>query len=135
MEIPKAPVKKIIKNVGAERVSADAVDALDEYLEDYVEEVSKKAIEYAKYAKRKTVKAEDIALAIDNTKTSESPDENKPNIVDVIKNVFESVSEGKGIDEIIKSFKKMEKWEWSSEKEIIICKFFLQFFYFLLRKF
>ena len=108
MEIPKAPVKRIIQEAGAERVSADAVDALDEYLEDYAEEVSKKAIEYAKYAKRKTVKAEDIALAIDSSKTSASP-ENKHNLVDVIKNVFESVSEGKGIEEIIKSFKKMEK--------------------------
>lgn len=111
MEIPKAPVKRIIQEAGAERVSADAVDALDEYLEDYAEEISKKAIAYAKYAKRKTVKAEDIALAIDSSKTSESPDANKPNIVDVIKNVFESVSEGKGIEEIIKSFKKMEKKE------------------------
>ena len=109
MAIPKAPVKRIIQEAGAERVSADAVDALVEYLEDYAEEVSKKAITYAKYAKRKTVKAEDIALAIDSSKTSESPDENKHNIVDVIKNVFDAAAEGKGIEEIIKSFKKMEK--------------------------
>ena len=109
MAIPKAPVKRIIQDAGAERVSADAVDALVEYLEDYAEEVSKKAITYAKYAKRKTVKAEDIALAIDSSKTSESPDENKHNIVDVIKNVFDAAAEGKGIEEIIKSFKKMEK--------------------------
>ena len=109
MAIPKAPVKRIIQDAGAERVSADAVDALVEYLEDYAEEVSKKAITYAKYAKRKTVKAEDIALAIGSSKTSESPDENKHNIVDVIKNVFDAAAEGKGIEEIIKSFKKMEK--------------------------
>lgn len=111
MEIPKAPVKRIIQEAGAERVSADAVDALDEYLEDYAEKVSKKAIEYAKYAKRKTVKAEDIALAIDSSKTSESPKENKHNLLDVIKNVFDAAAEGQGIEEIIKSFKKMEKWE------------------------
>ena len=108
MAIPKAPVKRIIQEAGAERVSADAVDELVEYLEDYAEDVSKKAITYAKYAKRKTVKAEDIALAVGSS-TSESPAENKHNIVDVIKNVFDAAAEGKGIEEIIKSFKKMEK--------------------------
>ena len=107
MAIPKAPVKRIIQEAGAERVSADAVDALAEYLEDYAEDVSKKAVTYAKYAKRKTVKAEDIALAIDGA-TSESPEE-KHNILDVIKDVFDAASEGKGIEDIIKSFKKMEK--------------------------
>ncbi|WP_394347112.1 histone family protein [uncultured Methanobrevibacter sp.] len=107
MAIPKAPVKRIIQEAGAERVSADAVDALAEYLEDYAEDVSKKAVTYAKYAKRKTVKAEDIALAIDSPK-AESPEE-KHNILDVIKDVFDAASEGKGIEDIIKSFKKMEK--------------------------
>ena len=109
MEIPKAPVKRIIQDAGAERVSADAVDALDEYLENYAEEISKKAITYAKYANRKTVKAEDIALAIDSPKASESADNHKHNILDVIKDVFDAASEGKGIEEIIKSFKKLEK--------------------------
>ena len=78
-------------------------------LEDYAEDVSKKAVTYSKYAKRKTIKAEDIALAIDSSKTSESPNENKHNILDVIKNVFDAAKEGQGIEDIIKSFKKMEK--------------------------
>ena len=107
MAIPKAPVKRIIQEAGAERVSSDAVDALVEFLEDYAEEVSKKAVTYAKYANRKTVKAEDIDLAVDSPKTSESPE--KHNLLDVIKDVFEAASEGKGIEDIIKSFKKMEK--------------------------
>ena len=42
-EIPKAPIARIIKESGAERVSEDA-----------------------KIAKRKTVKADDIKLAIKN---------------------------------------------------------------------
>ena len=48
MAIPKAPVKRIIQDAGAERVSAEAVDALVEFLEDYAEEISKKAVAYAK---------------------------------------------------------------------------------------
>ncbi len=109
MAIPKAPVKRIIQEAGAERVSSDAVDALAEFLEDYAEEVSKKAIAYAKYANRKTVKAEDIALAIGSSETSEATVGEKHNLLDVIKNVFDAATEGKGIEDIIESFKKMEK--------------------------
>ena len=65
MAIPKAPVNRIIKDAGAERVSDAAVVALVEYLEAEAAAVSKKAIEYTKIAKRQTVKADDIALAID----------------------------------------------------------------------
>ena len=64
MAIPKAPVNRIIKEAGAERVSDAAVVALVEYLEAEAAAVSKKAIEYTKIAKRQTVKADDIALAI-----------------------------------------------------------------------
>ena len=65
MAIPKAPVNRIIKDAGAERVSDAAVVALVEYLEAEAAAVSKKAIEYTKIAKRQTLKADDIALAID----------------------------------------------------------------------
>ena len=111
MAIPKAPVKRIIQDEGAERVSAEAVDALVEYLQADAEEVAKRAIKYARYAKRKTVKASDIALAIDSSEPCESPDEGQHNILDVIKNVFDATSEGQGIDDIIKSFKNMKKPE------------------------
>ena len=55
MAIPKAPVNRIIKEAGAERVSDAAVVALVEYLEADAAAVAKKAIEYAKIAKRQTV--------------------------------------------------------------------------------
>ena len=110
MAIPKAPVKRIIQEEGAERVSADAVDALVEYLEAEAEEVAKKAIVYAKYAKRKTVKADDIALAIGSS-TSDDTAVSHHNLLDVIKDVFEAAAEGKGIEDIIKSFVKIEKRE------------------------
>ena len=109
MAIPKAPVKRIIKEEGAERVSDAAVDALVEYLEADADAVAKKAIEYAAIAKRQTVKAEDIALAIGSPIDSESPAEGKHNLFDIIKNVIEATEEGKGFEEIIKSFMKFEK--------------------------
>ena len=56
MAIPKAPVKRIIQEEGAERVSADAVDALVAYLEDKADAVAKEAVKNAKAAKRQTVK-------------------------------------------------------------------------------
>ena len=108
MAIPKAPVKRIIQEEGAERVSADAVDALVAYLEADADAVAKKAIEYATIAKRQTVKAEDIALAIGSPETPETPDGKKPHLFDIIKSVIEATENGQGFEEIIKSFMKKE---------------------------
>ena len=65
-EITKAPVARIIKESGAERVSEDAKVALADYLDEVARNVAKEANAVAKIAKRKTVKAEDIKLAIKN---------------------------------------------------------------------
>ena len=65
-EIPKAPVARIIKESGAERVSEDAKVALADYLDEVARNVAKEANAVAKIAKRKTIKPEDIKLAIKN---------------------------------------------------------------------
>jgi histone H3/H4 len=65
-EIPKAPIARIIKEAGAERVSEDAKAELAAYVEEIAREVAIEANKVAKIAKRKTVKADDIKLAIKN---------------------------------------------------------------------
>lgn len=63
-ELPIAPVERMIKKAGAERVSDSAKDALTKCIEEYATEVSKEAVKLAEYANRKTVRAEDIDMAI-----------------------------------------------------------------------
>ncbi|SFM85894.1 histone family protein [Methanolobus profundi] len=61
--IPFAPIERVIRNAGAQRVSESAGIALTEILEEFGLEISREAIKLAEHAGRKTVKAEDIALA------------------------------------------------------------------------
>ena len=63
-EIPKAPIARIMKDTGVERVSEDAKVELAEALEEIARNISIKANEAAKLAKRKTIKAEDIKFAV-----------------------------------------------------------------------
>jgi histone H3/H4 len=62
-EIPLAPLERIIKKAGAERVSEDAKEKLREVLEAKAIEIAKEANKYALHAKRKTIKKQDITLA------------------------------------------------------------------------
>ncbi|NJE12130.1 histone family protein [Thermococcus sp. LS2] len=63
-ELPIAPIDRLIRKAGAERVSEEAAKILAEYLEEYAVELAKKAVEHAKHCGRRTVKAEDIKLVI-----------------------------------------------------------------------
>lgn len=62
-QLPKAPVTRLVRNVGAKRVSKEASTALVGILEAKGGKIAMKAVSIAKHAGRKTVKREDILEA------------------------------------------------------------------------
>ncbi len=64
-ELPLAPVKRIVKQSGAARVSHGAVEELRDELEDHAHERAREAKEYAEHAGRKTVQADDVKASME----------------------------------------------------------------------
>ena len=62
--IPTAPVERLIRAAGAERVSASGSEALAKHLEKYGIKIATRAISLANHAKRTTVKGVDIEEAL-----------------------------------------------------------------------
>ena len=62
--IPKAPIAKIFKDMGAPRVSEDALLRVVEFLTQKSESVAATAIEIAKHRGSRTVNEGDIRLAV-----------------------------------------------------------------------
>ena len=62
--LPLAAMEKLLKQGGAERVSDKAKVALKNALEDIAHEIATNSIKLAIHAGRKTIKAEDIKLAV-----------------------------------------------------------------------
>ncbi|HJJ33743.1 MAG TPA: histone family protein [Methanocorpusculum sp.] len=63
-DLPKAAIVRIAKKAGADRVGEDAADAIVAKAEAYIAKIAKDAFELAKHAGRKTIKAEDVDLAV-----------------------------------------------------------------------
>ncbi len=61
--VPKAPVARILMNAGAKRVSADAIDAFAEIIEDIGKKISQRSAKIAQHSGRKTVQEGDVKLA------------------------------------------------------------------------
>jgi histone H3/H4 len=56
-------MEKLLNKAGAERVSASAKEEMVEVLEEFAENIAKKAIRLAKHAGRKTVNKKDVKEA------------------------------------------------------------------------
>tara|TARA_Y100000034_G_C6875039_1_gene400046 strand:+ start:969 stop:1169 length:201 start_codon:yes stop_codon:yes gene_type:complete len=64
--LPLAPIGKLIKSAGTNRVSDLAKRALRKELEQHAKNISERAIKFAKYMGRSTVQESDIKKAIKN---------------------------------------------------------------------
>ncbi|HWQ64790.1 MAG TPA: histone [Methanospirillum sp.] len=63
-DLPIAAVTRIAKASGAERVGSDAAELLVSLTETYIGKVAQEANKLAAHAGRKTIKAEDVEMAI-----------------------------------------------------------------------
>ena len=62
--LPFAPVKRIMKKAGAQRVSKGAVQEFARLLEEYGEEIAKEAVKNTKRSGRKTVDVVNVSLGV-----------------------------------------------------------------------
>ncbi len=63
LEIAVAPMHRLCKKAGAERVSEEAAELLAKVLEEIGVKIAKEARDYSIHARRKTIKVEDIEIA------------------------------------------------------------------------
>lgn len=63
MSLPNAPIERIIRKAGAERVSEDAVEELRRAVEEAGDDIAEDAIDLAEHANRNTVKKEDVEMS------------------------------------------------------------------------
>jgi histone H3/H4 len=64
LELAVAPMHRLCRNAGAERVSEAAAKELAKELEKIGTKIAKEAWTFAMHAGRKTIKAEDIEIAV-----------------------------------------------------------------------
>jgi len=62
-ELHVAPMHRICKKAGADRVSESAAKELAKVLDDIGVKIAKEALDYAMHAGRKTLKSEDVEIA------------------------------------------------------------------------
>ncbi len=63
-EIPKAPITRLVKSAGAERISKEAEEKIVEAVEAYTIKLAKAVIDSAKHADRKTLQPEDVDFVL-----------------------------------------------------------------------
>jgi histone H3/H4 len=63
LELAVAPMHRLCKKAGADRVSEAAAKELAKALEEIGVKIAKEALDFAMHAGRKTIKSEDIEIA------------------------------------------------------------------------
>ena len=63
LEIAVAPMHRLCKKAGAERVSEAATKELERVLDEIGVKIAKEALDYSVHSGRKTIKAKDIEIA------------------------------------------------------------------------
>jgi DNA-binding protein len=63
LEIAVAPMHRLCKKAGADRVSEAAAKELERILNDIGVKIAKEALDYAIHSGRRTIKAKDIEIA------------------------------------------------------------------------
>ena len=63
LEIAVAPMHRLCKKAGADRVSEAAAQELAKVLEEIGVRIAREALDYAVHSRRKTIKSEDIEIA------------------------------------------------------------------------
>jgi len=63
LEIAVAPMHRLCKKAGAERVSEAAAKELERVLDEIGVKIAKEALDYSIHSGRKTIKAKDIEIA------------------------------------------------------------------------
>ena len=62
-ELPAAPFERILKKMGAKRVSQEAMEEFAKVMEDKMLKLAEEAALMAKHAGRKTITEEDVRMA------------------------------------------------------------------------
>jgi DNA-binding protein len=63
LELSVAPMHRLCKKAGADRVSEAAAEELARVLGDIGIKIAKEALDYSMHARRKTIKTDDIEIA------------------------------------------------------------------------
>lgn len=61
--LPKAPINRLFKKAGGDRLSSDARDLILDNIEGYAVSLMQDSVSISRHAGRKTVMAEDVKLA------------------------------------------------------------------------
>lgn len=62
-ELPAAPFERILKKLGAKRVSQEACEEFARVMEEKMLRIAEEAVALAKHAGRKTILEEDVRMA------------------------------------------------------------------------